>query len=608
MHVIVFLTAFLFSITTSAQFDIQVTAPRQMEASQVKVIDNKKIQSYGEKNILDVLKTEAGVDVAREGLGGQGSVFIRGGESGHTLVLIDGMEVNDPSDPTRRFNFNLIDLAEVESIEIIKGARSVQYGSDAISGVINIVTKKNMSVGGKIIKARQEVGSFHTSKTTAQVSLRPVQALQYNLKGQYFQTKGYSVAKVAGGDDDSLKRLRVNNDLTFNLANHEVIALGELQKIAQELDAGAGADDPNARMDSINGRFAALYHGVLADDKIEPRLGYSYNKYNREYADPVDPLNTFGSESTTRGSAKKIDYSLDYHATEKLKLVAGGEVQREAMSIDSPDVTLRMGEATNKSHGEFLLGELKLDQWEFYLGGRLDRGNYFDSQENGRGSINYKPFSFLELSSSIGTGFKAPTLYQVYAPTYGNPEVRPETSRTWDIGFKTQATSMMKLESTYFVTEYEDLILFNNAKLTRNYENTKEARIRGIENSLGFNLHQWLELDFSYTYMDSKDKMTLTTLPARSRHKAGLTVISAWTQDFRTTATVSMIGKRRNSSSNLDTNPGYAVVTTSTDYNFTKSLNVGARIENLLDKSYVEFNGFNTAKRSYFGFFAYSFE
>ena len=604
------LLAFVFSFLTHAQFQVNVTAPRMMEASSMRVLDQKLLTSNGQKNILDILKNEAGIDVTREGLGGQSSVFIRGGESSHTLVLIDGLEVNDPSDPSRRFNFNLLEISEIESVEIIKGARSVQYGSDAIAGVINIVTKKNLGIHRKLMKARQEVGSFSTSKSNVSYREKFNEHVQLGLKGQHFQTKGYSVAKSPGPTDkDSFRRTRMSIDSDVNWLNHEMTFIGEIQKLNQDLDGGSRVDDPNASLKSLNSRWGLQYQSLWLEEKIIPKLDFTSSRYQRDFSDPTDVNNPFNlGDSTTRGLLNKTDYSVDYHFSPKNKISVGGEIQQEKMSIEAVDSSLSMGKTLNQSAGEFILGEHKIEEWELYWGARTDRGYYYTHQENYRGALNYYLSPSWLIATSYGTGFKAPTLYQYNAPIYGNPDVQPEHSRTYDLSSKFTFNSTTEFESSLFFSDYKNLILFNSAKTSRNYENTQKAHIQGLENSLKFTVSPILKFDLSYTYLEAQDVTNHNPLPGRSRHKGAITWQSQWSDVFKTNLSWSMIGKRRNSSSSNLTNSGYSLVSVNSSFQLSKLWMMEARIENLLNKDYVELAGYNTQKRSLFISTTYSFE
>jgi vitamin B12 transporter len=604
--ILVLFTSFL----SQAQFQINVTAPRMMEASSVRVINQKKLSESGQKNILDILKNEAGLDVTREGLGGQSSVFIRGGESSHALVLIDGLEVNDPSDPTRRFNFNLLEISEIESIEIIKGARSVQYGSDAIAGVINIVTKKQLGLHQKKIKARQEVGSFTSSKSNLSYRSKYNEHFQIGLKGQHYQTKGYSVAKSLGSTDrDSFRRTRMSFDSDLNWMNHEITFLAELQKLTQDLDGGSGVDDPNANLKSLNSRWGVQYQSSWMEEKLIPKLDFTSSRYQRDFSDPKDNQNSFHlGDSTTRGVLSKTDYSIDYILAHKNKISFGGEVQQERMNIEAVDSNQSMGKSLNNSSGEFLLGEHKFEKWEIFWGARTDRGNYYKHQENYRGALNYYLNSYWLLATSYGTGFKAPTLYQYNAPIYGNPDVKPEYSRTYDVSSKLNLNSILEFESSLFFSDYKNLILFNSAKSSRNYENTQKAHIKGLENSLNFSFSPLLKFDLSYTYLEARDVTNQTQLPGRSRNKGAVEWLAQWNDKFKTNLSWSMIGKRKNSSSSNLVNPGYSIVSLNLAYEISKFWMMEGRLENLLNKDYVELAGYNTQKRSIFVSATYSFD
>lgn len=580
-----------------AQSEILVTAPRIAQDHSVKVISEKELIRMQNATVVDVLKKEAGIDVAREGLGGQGSVFIRGGESGHTLVLVDGIEANDPSDPTRRFNLTLLNVKDVERIEIIKGARSVYYGSDAIAGVINIITKKNLEPGEKFFSFNQEFASFRTSRTQVKSGHRPMESTQFQLNGYHEETKGYSVAKYPNGDDDGFFRDGVGALVKTEIKGHTVEGRYDYSKLRQDLDAGASTDDINSKMKTGSHRTAFIYKGVIGEETFFPSLKLSQTKYKRDFHDPVDPLNTFGSSSITSGEADKLD--LDLATCEFLgnKFNLGGELDQENMKIDSPDPASIM--PTQKMRGDafFASDEFRLDELKLNAGVRHDRSNLVRSATTYRMGANFDLTKGISLNSNYGTGFKSPSMYQFFAPVYGNSALKPEEARSVDGGVRFK-NKTIDATATYFQNDFENLIIYNAAKTRENYENLNLAHIHGLENSFKMKMTDDSELTAAYTWMRTRDRKSGKELPARAKEKASLG-FSYFFEKHTPSIEILMMGRRRNSSSNDLTNAGYTLINTNLSYKLKNTMDLNFRIDNLLDKQYVEFIGFNTLKRSY---------
>lgn len=599
-----FFTLISLVFAQSSSDEIVITAPRIAKDRTVKVITQKELTRMQNTTVADVLKAEAGIDVGRTGLGGQGSVFIRGGESGHTLVLIDGIEANDPSDPSRRFNLTLINAKDVERIEIIKGARSVAYGSDAIAGVINIVTKWNLEPAEKRFYFNQELGSFKTSRTEVKAGHRPFEHTQFQLKGFHEETQGYSVAKYPNGDDDYFYRDGVGALVKTEIKNQTFEGHYDFSKIRQEFDGGANLDDPNAVMKTGTHRALLAYHGEIGEKTLMPSLRLSETRYKRDSHDPIDAVNTFGSSTITIGDAKKAD--IDIKTVEFLgnTFTFGGELDDENMKIDSPNASEVM--LTQYMHGSaiFMSDEFVLDDLKLNAGVRGDHSNLVRNATTYRFSGSYNINSDLQLLSSYGTGFKSPTMYQFFAPTYGNSGLKPEESESWDGGF---FYKIKKFEwgTSYFQNDFEKLIVFNTT--TSKYENLDLALVHGLENSFKIKPTDSLDLSATYTWMRTRDRKTGKELPARAKQKA--TIVGSYNFEKWTPALeVLMMGRRRNSSSNDLTNAGYVLFNGNFTYKLKDTMDLNFRIDNILDKEYVEFIGFNTLKRSYLLGFRWLFD
>lgn len=587
----------LFSKHLYSQTEILVNAPKIMADQTVTVLNSDEIKKLNPQQINDVLKSVGGVDVAREGVGGQASVFLRGGESGHTLVLIDGIEANDPSDPTKRFNFSLIEITDVEKIEIIQGGRSVAYGSDAISGVINIITKKKIRGEGKKLTVHQELGSYLTSKTHIKFAQKLKQPISYQLSANHFQNDGISLAKNNATENDSFKRNSLNGQIQYDYNVHRVQAAYDLSYVKQDLDDGANLDDPNSIMKTTFSRQNIQYQGSFLDNLVIPQVTISRNDYVRDFSDPGNTSAEASSSSYTKGDATKLDWQLTSFEFLNNKLMAGGEVEKELVYIDASDNSF-LTTKRNNTHALFILDEFKFDQWKANMGMRHDESTFVTGATTYRFGVNYLFNKYLEANSSYGTGFKSPTIYQYYAPIYGNNLLKPEKSESLDVGISSKYEDKLTTSLSYFQTSYNDLIQFNSIR--NKYENLGLANVSGIEYSLKNFWSKDFSTQFNYTYLKTLDRIVQKELPARAKEKASLNLLYQLDEKTEIGSEFLMMGRRKNSSSSDLYNAGYTLLNIKGSYVIEKNLMALARIENLFDKNYVEYFGYNTYGLSLF--------
>lgn len=594
MMLFIFFFAF-FSFTVSAEIiPILVTAPRTSEFKTVRVIKKSEIASSPYQNVGDLLKQETSIDVAKEGLSGQTSIFFRGGESSHILVLLDGQEVNDPSDPTRRFNFNTIELDQIERIEIIRGARSVQFGSDALAGVINIVTRK--SKDQKNNKVGLSAGSFSTYESKAFLNRVFNNQSKINLTATHSQSQGYSAAKAENADNDKVTRNYAN--LTFDHVFMNQIDLKynfTLQELKQELDGGAGIDDPNARLGS---RFFS--QNLNLSKQINHQLSIYFklgrNHYRRDFSDLKDERNTYSSENITRGSSDLLDFYFKFNSGEKHQTYLGTKYQKDQINIESQAASERLSKTHFSQTGYYLIHEYTLTQHKLSVGGRYDNNNYRSGIYNGRIGFESEHEHLFNYFGSLGTGYKTPTLYQLNSNPYGSKNLKPEESISFDLGYKLDFENM-RWQQSYFQNDFKNLIQFNSTRTSENYENSKKAQVRGVEQSVELNFIENFKLRTNYTYMRAVDESLKRPLPLRSRHKASTDLIHLISESVNQQISMTMIGKRLNSSSSEKVNAGYGIISYGLMMKL-KKIDVKFKLENIFDKDYVEMDGYNTSGRA----------
>jgi vitamin B12 transporter len=589
---------------------------RERVASSISVIDSETIQRSGAVTVADLLRIVPGVDVVRSGpVGGNVAVFLRGANSEHTLVLIDGVEANDPISPTRVYNFADFPAENIERIEILRGPQSTLYGSDAMGGVIALFTKKGSK--GTQASLSFEGGSYNTFKETAELSGAATQ-FNYSLSAQRFDTGGVSAADRRDGnrEKDGYERNSFSAVLGAEITNN-LRSDSTFRYLASEAEldnfGGIGADDPNRILEREQLFARTALSGTVLHPDLTQTLGVSVSHQNFEDnndPDVLNPLDSLRSSYTSR--LLKFDFQNEFKASEAVSIVAGLETEDERGSsayssdgffgpfennFDSADAR------TNSAYLNFLLHVGS--GFSTSIGARVDDHSRFGSEESWKLAPAYM---FSETNTrvfgSVGTGFKAPSLFQLYS-SYGNPDLKPEESLGWDLGIEQQIGSDGASASlTYFHNDFDELISFNPNTFVS--ENIARARTEGVEFALKTPLIEGVHATTSYTYTDTEDLDLRSSLLRRPRHKAALELSAQATKDLAFDVGATMVG--RSFDNDFSTFPAsrvalgsHTLVHAGARYTLSENVQLFARVENLLDKSYQRVLGYGEQGLAAFG-------
>lgn len=575
--------------------------------SSVTVIDAEEIEKSQFHSVADILRSRLGIDVVRSGpSGGNIAVFSRGLNSEHTLVLVDGVEANNPISTNRAFNFADLTLDNIERIEIVRGPQSTLYGSDALGGVINIITK----TGSDVITSSAEVeaGSYETYKQ--QLSLRgKEEKLLYSLAIANSSSDGISSASKRSGnrERDGYDNLTLSS--RFDLELNKVLSANLVARYndsTAELDnsGGSGADDPNRELDNkqffgkteieIQSIPEQLSHTVsvsLSDQSFEDN-----NDPDTDH--PVDIL-----RSRFDSSLLKFDFENQLIIEQDQTLTFGFETEQEkgesryfSDGVFGPfngDFAERDAR-TNSAYAEFLTRPS--EQLSLVLGARIDDHSKFGSETTWRIAPSYKiEGSATRVYSSLGTGYKAPSLFQLYS-SFGDPNLKAEESLGWDIGVEQELIDQMAtLSVTYFWNDLDQLISFNSD--TFKSENIGDARTSGIEGELVLTLSDSLNAAVAYTYTDTEDLDTGLSLLRRARHKGRFSV--DWSTAVGLDLGLDYVYTGSSFDNDFSTFPasrtelsGFNLITIRARYALSEDLGLNARVENLLDQEYEQVLGY----------------
>jgi vitamin B12 transporter len=595
--------------------------PLREVASSMTVIKDEEIENSQKTEVLEVLRAEPGLDVVRTGgPGGATSIFMRGADSDQTLVLIDGIEANDPIF-NRSFDFGHLTVDNIERIEVLRGPQSTIYGSDAMGGVINIITKKGK--GKPRLFVSGEGGSFSTYRLSGGLS-GGQDWVNYSLGVSWLDTEGISSASEKDGntEKDGTENLTLSARLgVMPVEQLELDFTARYTDSEKEIDnfGGPGGDDPN-HVSEVNQLFMrAAARLSLFENLWEQELGVSLTDHDTDETNDPDPDHPGEfSVSAFDSMIIKVDWqhNLYLHETNTITLGLETEEEKGESSIDSvtafgPSVSV-FGEKTARTNSVYAQDQAKLwDRFFATVGVRLDDHDQFGSEVTYRLTAAYLlEETGTKFKATYGTGFKAPTLFQLFDPVNGNPDLAPEKSKGFDVGIE-QALweDRLALGATYFDNDFQDLIefvLLDPMLFTGTFRNVNEAEARGVELFASLTPFEELVLRADYTYTKTEDKTTGEDLLRRARNKFKLNATYRFPEKGTVNLGVSYIGKREDLDFSVFPSErvelkGYTLVDLAASYDITKNLEVFGRVENILDEDYEEVKGFGTPGISAFG-------
>jgi vitamin B12 transporter len=605
--------------TKRLKYHIVVTATRTEQpklelGSSTTLIPFEQLKKAGKATVAEALAAVPGLDVVQNGGPGKtANVFIRGANSEHTLVMVDGVEVNDPMSPGRTFDFAHLSLDNIERIEIVRGPQSTLYGSDAMGGVINIITKKGEGKSRVFISA--ETGSYGSFREAAGLS-GGTGTVNYSLEISRFDSKGFSESgeKYGNTEKDSYGNTTLSGrlgfkpakNLEFNLISRYITARNDLDNFA-----GVGGDDPNYIIAARQFLLAANSRLSLLKGKWEQRLGISYNNIHRDLTNPTDQFQPFDSqEGLYKGRIFKIDWQHNLYLHSTNMVTAGIEYEQEwGESVYSWESVWGPGESSfpgksARTSGIYLQDSIKIqDTFFMTLGVRFDDHSRFGTETTFRIAPAVLLKSGTKLKATYGTGFKAPSLYQLYAPAtvwglVGNQNLEPEKCQGWDIGIEQfLLNDYLTLSFTYFQNDFEDLILYD---FIQGYINISQAETKGFEIFMSARPLKDLTIQGSYTYTDAQDRETGEQLLRRPKHKANLSFNLRLFKRANANLFIIHVGKR------LDLFPyptiseadAYTLFNLAASYQVSKHIELFGRIDNLFDREYEAVLGYGTPGRS----------
>lgn len=577
-------------VSTSDQTlpEIVVTATRTAQTvndsqASVTVINHEQIERSQALTLPEVLRSVVGLDlVSNGGLGQATSVFLRGTNADHVLVLIDGIKVGSATLGT--VPFQDFPVAQIDHIEVVRGPRSSLYGSEAIGGVIQIFTRQgddkshyNASVGG---------GSNSTYQAAAGLSNAATAPYWYNLQANYLQSGGFNACQGnlssgcftiepdKDGYDNTSVSLRVGHRVNDKL---------KVEGQALRIEGNTQYDSPGHNELDFLQQVLSLQSAYVVNDAWDMKLSVGESRDEEDNFGKTNlPRETYNTERST------LSWQNNLVLADEQEVTLGYDYQKDEVSSS---VAYTGTARTNQ--GYFA----QYQHRSISLGLRQDDNEQFGNHTTYNAAVSYPLVATTQLYLSYGTAFKAPTFNELYYPSvggfpaFGNPHLRPEKSQSLELGMKgTQPNYIWSLSA--FQTKINDLIAGYPA------DNIAQAKIQGGEGGLRWHKNTW-EFYTNLSWLNPKDELTGNLLPRRA--KTTFTVGLAETRGpARLGIDFFYQSYRYDDVANTQRLDGYYLFNVNGEYHLTKNWIVRARLDNVFDEEYEVVRFYNTPGRTFF--------
>ncbi|WP_374287199.1 TonB-dependent receptor plug domain-containing protein [Pseudomonas fluvialis] len=565
----------------------------------VSVITAEQIKARGAGNLLEALRGVPGLSLNGRQVGGRKTLSIRGAEDRHTLVLIDGRRISSTDDTIGHsdYQYGWVAMEQIERIEVVRGPMSALYGSEAVGGVINIITRKGgqqwhggASVRGEL--GEGPAGDGHQMSASASGPL-----------GEWFD--------LALGVEDRRRAPtpRPENKATSDIEGQDRqsgnLRLGFTPSEGQRLQLDMLRSEETRRRHEQNTRLPArpyyldTYDLQRRQDALTWQADWSLLRSELRYSEAEFEVNNKRSNNIAPTRPQRLedrvwDGNLAFALGDSHSLTLGAERREEF--LENAGLTGGSDSALHKAL--YVQDEIALaDDWALTLGTRLDHHAIFGSESSPRAYLVWRASPELTIKGGYGEAFRAPTLKQI-SPNYvgaegphtflGNADIQPETSRSWEIGAGWR-DEQSAYTATLFRSEIKDLIYYNllrrvGPRSIYQYDNISEARIDGLEVALRRALGGGFSLASSMTWLDARDRDSDDKLTGRPEFSA--TPSLAWQQGaWGAELEWQYIGQQtlQNAAGQLKRAPAYSLVNLSGSYRVDEHLTLRAGLNNAGD-------------------------
>lgn len=604
--------------------ELVVTATRSpQEADKVGqslyVLDSAAIKAAQTVDVSTLLATTPGVSFSRNGgIGGSTSVRIRGAEADQTVVVIDGVKLNDPSTAGGGYNFANLLAGDIGGIEILRGAQSTLWGSQAIGGVVNIITAQATEPFEANLTA--EGGSMGTSYFRAAAGGKS-ERLAWRLAAGRYDTDGVSSYRF-GKEKDGYENTGVSGRAVFTATDALSFDLrGVYSKGRNDFDGfppptySFGDTREYGETEEFVGYGAvnfALFGGALTN-----RIAYGYTRTDRQNTNPDQAVTTTTFDA--RGENKRWEYQGVWTINDAWTATFGGETEDASMRTVSPSAFSPNPPVTRAKAG--IDGLYAQVQGEVISGLNLTAGLRRDSHDTfGDATLGQLAAAWslndgnTVLRASFGQGFKAPTLYQLYSE-YGNTALQAEEADGWDAGIEQRFAERFMVRATYFNRDTDNQIDFFSCAATATnplcfvkgvkrsgfYANTAQTKAHGVELEGAADLGP-LEVSANYTWTDTENASPGNVnrgkqLARRPEHQANIQATYTWENKASLGGSIRYVGASFDNAANSYVLQSYTLLDLRASYPVNETFELYGRVENAFDDDYETTRNYSSLGR-----------
>jgi vitamin B12 transporter len=560
----------------------RIETPASNFGSSIFILNSEDIRLRGIRSVIDAISYSPGVTTKKNGsFGGVGSVRIRGASSSQTLVLVDGVPVNDASSPGGGYNFEYLDTSNIGRIEVLRGSQSTLWGSDAIGGVVNIFTK---SAEDNSINILSETGSFGLKKINSEFGL-------VSNFGKFLflvnDTSLDGISKADKKDGNIEKDGFEKNSYSFkgNMKVNNIEIRGLLSYIKSDVEydsfgfvTGVQDGDERSITEEFKGNLTIKFN--LFGEKLENTFSFNQSDISRDYF--TDNNLTFGAD----GDRKLYRYQGNAGFGNYNKIAFGFEKEESSVSLDKLSID-----------SLFLLYQFQpIKNLVVSAGIRNDDNKGFSSKTTRKIAAAYKISENISIKSSWGEGFKVPTIFQTTFFCCGaksaNTNIRPEVSTSYDLGFDFSLKDKFSFSLIYFKQDVNNQINFSFG--LGGYENIDFVESDGFEISTNSKVSETVNLFINYSYIDSIDGngLRLINIPKDSGE---LVLTYEPASKISGSMALKYNGSEISTYGNLNS---WSRVDINLFYKLNNFSEVYFRVENLFDEDYQQVFGYGTPDRS----------
>jgi vitamin B12 transporter len=618
-------------IVTASKFSVKTTETGKV----VTVITREELEKAGSRDLAQVITELGGVFINgyNSNAGKEKNIYLRGAKVDYTLITIDGVPVYDASGIGSNFDIRNIPIDNIERIEILKGSQSTLYGSDAIAGVINIITKKN-GVKPFSFAGAAHYGSFNTWKANAGFT-GTYHKLNYEAGYTHWQTDGFSEARQPENvsttfDKDGFNQNSVQLNLGIQLSEQiRIQPFFRYNHNKADLDQDAFTDELDFTNETKNAQ--AGLRSIFSFGKSQLNLLYQYNHTNRDYLDDSiksrNGFYTYNKASYIAGEHYGEVFFI--HPFHFVKLTAGADVRSSntdytPVQVPFPSKAFSSDSVHQAQYGLYTALNFSKNNWHIEGGGRYNHHSEYGSN----GAFNFNPSYILKerfkFFGNISSGYKTPSLYQLFSE-YGNRDLKPETSLNAEAGIQYFThDERSAIRATYFRRKVNDVIafFFNPVTFSSYYINQDEQKDHGVEVDATSKIGDHLQLRGVYSYVNGEvttvqngKDTTYFNLLRRPKGTFVLTVGSQVTKSLYANVQMTSVGKRKDIyfdpatfTSKDITLDSYFLLNFYAEYSLIKNkFKLFADLRNILNEDYSDIYGYNTAKFNAYGGIRFQF-